>query len=148
MFIYLILSLLLHGSVEALLLLLFQFNFNTLYKLFDIFIKAWHNQLFLNGRTCCLTKLGSTSTILVSSQSINFSITDNKNIVKIFVSRSKVLNWLFTWGHDSAITLTQWTLNTDNSTSMEQSFCDTGTLRRQKLPLPVPTMLHNIYIKI
>ena len=31
---------------------------------------------------------------------------------------------------------------------MKQSFCDTGTLRRQKLPLPVPILPQDIYIKI
>ena len=62
-------------------------------------------QLFFNGWTCCLTILGSASVILVSSQSINFYITD-KN-VKIFVCCSKVLHWLFTWG--------TWQYNNTNS---------------------------------
>ena len=39
-------------------------------------------------------------------------------------------------------------LNTDNFTSMKQSFCDTGTFRRQKLPLPVPITPQDIYIEI
>ena len=88
--------------------------------------------------------------VLVSRQSINFSISDNKNIVKISASCSKVLNWLFTCGHDSAITLTpkHWTLNTDNINSIKQSFCDTGTLGKQKLLLSVPITPPDIYIKI
>ena len=77
--------------------------------------------LFFNSRMYCLTMLGSTLVILASSRLINFSIAYKKNIFKIFVSCSKVLNWWFTWGCNSAITLTQWTLNTDNFT-MKQSF--------------------------
>ena len=48
---------------------------------------------------------------------------------------------------NSGLTLTQWTLNTDNFTSMKKSFCDTSTLRKQKLPLPVPITLQDIHIK-
>ena len=48
--------------------------------------------LFSNCQTCCLTTLGSTSVILVSSRSINFSLTDSKNIAEIFLSCSEVLH--------------------------------------------------------
>ena len=51
-------------------------------------------------------------------------------------------------GCEGAITLTQQTANTDNFTFMKQSFCDTGTLRKQKLTLPIPTRLPDIYIKM
>ena len=63
-------------------------------------------------------------------------------------SRSKVLKWLFRCGSDSAITLIQWTLNTDSITFIKQYFYDTGTIRKQKLPLSVPITLPDIYIKI
>ena len=92
--------------------------------------------------------LGSTSVILFSSWSIKFFY-NNKNIAKLFEFRSEVLYWLYTWGklwcnNTNSVN----PKNTDNFTFMKQSFCDTGTLRKRKLPLHVPITLPDIYIKM
>ena len=82
-----------------------------------------------------------------SFNSVNISMTDDKNIAKIFVSPSKVLYWLFRIVM-SVITLTQWIQNTDNFASdllFFSLFFDTGTFGEQKQPLPNPITVRHLH---
>ena len=89
--------------------------------------------------------LGSTSVILVSSQSINFSIADNKTLSKFSYLVPKSCTDCSRGGHDSTIAPNQGSPNTDNFTSMNKHFV---TLKKRKLPSPIPITLPDIYIKM